>query len=995
MTDVRRVCQSSHPSALQSLIALASICNDEKIEFGTIKSNSSDDDEKLIVEILVKTSNPFNNSQGEYSIRGLSGCARDICKRVPESCLWGENGSAGEDEGKLESWIESAVSTLGNVAYAISDDRVKDPQFASIVTKFADSIERHLLSTSNTFLVGDFANASDVVVCILLATASSRCKDVTICQETHRLVSTILNNPAIIKCCGKGIPEVPKLDENRKVELPKKDKPVEKPKDEGKKKKKKNASAPEEKKTDSVAPKQAAAVAPASNGDVPAYPDLDPSEQTDNPILSKLKSLSIPNSTYSHKLSHTVDELLSNVPLPPKQSHTKNLLLKDKKHGMFLVTTLPDADTGNTKNIGKLLNLEGKINLRFADGETLDKTLGAKPGCVGPMSILNDTENKVTLVLDERMMDLEAVHTHPLRNDASTSMKPSDLVKFCTEAGHEPVMIKIDSKSNAAPPAAAAAPKQQPEKGKNKPKQAKKDPSAPKTVNKDKKTAKKGDTLLALQWKKSENFPMWYSDVIVLSEMISYYDISGCYILRPWSFKIWELIQEWFNCQIRALDVDNTYFPLFVSQDRLEKEKDHVEGFAPEVAWVTKSGDGTLAKPIAVRPTSETIMYPAFSDWIKSHRDLPLKVNQWSNIVRWEFKDPTPFLRSREFLWQEGHTAHATYEESDVMVHQALDLYRAVYEDLLAVPVVKGFKTEKEKFAGGYQTTTVEAYIPMSGRAIQGATSHNLGKNFGEMFDIRFQNEAGESAIPWQTSWGLTTRTIGVMVMVHGDDQGLVLPPKISPLQCVIVPITSKKLPVEKSNPYCHEILKQLQAAGIRAKYDDREMYNPGWKYNHWEQKGVPIRLEVGPRDIDNNQVRMVVRYNSEKSDIAVDGIGPLLVDKLEAIQKAMFAKALEERDSHLAKITEWKDFVPNLEKNNLVLTPWIGGEHQDWEEWVKNKSREESLAVGEEEEATCATSVAAKTLCIPFDQPEMPEGTKCIASGEPATCWILWGRSY
>lgn len=252
-----------------------------------------------------------------------------------------------------------------------------------------------------------------------------------------------------------------------------------------------------------------------------------------------------------------------------------------------------------------------------------------------------------------------------------------------------------------------------------------------------------------------------------------------------------------------------------MSQDRLEKEKDHVEGFAPEVAWVTKSGDGELNKPIAVRPTSETIMYPAFADWIQSHRDLPLKLNQWSNVVRWEFKDPTPFLRSREFLWQEGHTAHSTFEEADEMVMEGLNLYKGVYEELLAVPVVPGYKTEKEKFAGGYRTTTVEAYIAGSGRAIQGATSHHLGQNFGKMFDITFQNEKGESETVWQTSWGLTTRTIGVMVMVHGDDTGLVLPPRIAPLQVVIVPIISKKLPLEAATPYCLKILETLEKAGV------------------------------------------------------------------------------------------------------------------------------------------------------------------------------------
>ena len=455
--------------------------------------------------------------------------------------------------------------------------------------------------------------------------------------------------------------------------------------------------------------------------------------------------------------------------------------------------------------------------------------------------------------------------------------------------------------------------------------------------------------------------------------------------------------QEWFNAEIRKLDVENSYFPLFVSQDRLEKEKDHVEGFAPEVAWVTKSGDGDLNKPIAVRPTSETIMYPAFSDWIKSHRDLPLKLNQWSNVVRWEFKDPTPFLRTREFLWQGGHTAHESHADADVMVMQALDLYRQVYEDLLAIPVIPGYKTEKEKFAGGHQTTTVEAYIPMSGRAIQGATSHNLGQNFGKMFDITYQDAEGKSQIAWQTSWGLTTRTLGVMIMVHGDDTGLVLPPRIAPLQAVIVPIVSKKMTMADVAPYCKEILQSLLDVGIRAKFDDRDTYNPGWKYNHWEQKGVPVRIEVGPRDIEAKQARMVVRSTGDKTDHATADLAQVVKDRLAVIQTDMLERARAVRDSHLVRVTEWKDFVPEIEKHNLVLTPWCGGEHQDWEEWVKEKSREESLAArGEEgEDERTATSVAAKTLCIPFKQPDLPEGTKCFASGLPAKCWVLWGRSY
>ena len=265
------------------------------------------------------------------------------------------------------------------------------------------------------------------------------------------------------------------------------------------------------------------------------------------------------------------------------------------------------------------------------------------------------------------------------------------------------------------------------------------------------------------------------------------------------------------------------------------------------------------------------------------------------------------------------------------------------------------------------------------------------------MFGITFQNTEGKSETAWQTSWGLTTRTIGVMVMVHGDDTGLVLPPRVSPLQVVIVPIISKKFTSEEADPYCEAILKDLLANGIRAKYDERTIYNPGWKYNHWEQKGVPIRIEVGPRDVEGKSAFIAVRYNGEKYSLAIEGMGAALVTKLEEIQAAMFAKAKAARDEHIVKVTEWKDFVPNLEKNNLVLTPWCGGEHSDWEEHVKQKSREESLAArGEEaEDEKTSTSVAAKTLCIPFDQPELPAGTKCFVSGLNATCWVLWGRSY
>jgi len=316
-------------------------------------------------------------------------------------------------------------------------------------------------------------------------------------------------------------------------------------------------------------------------------------------------------------------------------------------------------------------------------------------------------------------------------------------------------------------------------------------------------------------------------------------------------------------------------------------------------------------------------MYPAFKNWIHSHRDLPLKLNQWANVVRWEFKHPTPFLRTREFLWQEGHTAHASCEEADKEVLQVLDFYAGVYEELLAVPVIKGKKTEKEKFAGGLYTTTVEAFIPVTGRAIQGATSHNLGQNFGHMFKIEFEDKQGKKAIPWQNSWGLTTRTIGVMVMVHSDDKGLVLPPRIAPIQVVLVPIAMKGVDETEQAATCANICAQLEAAGVRVKLDDRVNYNPGWKYNYWELKGVPLRLELGPKDLDKRQVRMVRRDTNEKEDVPLALLSQKVALSLVSMQHDLLECARALRDCSMTTIWTWEEFTPAIGDGKMVLTPF------------------------------------------------------------------------
>ncbi|KAG5179602.1 proline--tRNA ligase [Tribonema minus] len=723
---------------------------------------------------------------------------------------------------------------------------------------------------------------------------------------------------------------------------------------------------------------------------------LEQVQESENKAIDKLTELGLPSVTYAHAPAMTVEEQMQEIGSLPG-AKTKNLFLRDKKHGIYLVTAAHDSPT-DTKTIAALLSLPPSANLRFADEETLSAILGVKQGSVGPLAVLNDTEGQATFVLDKKLAQADIINSHPLRNDRTTAVSAKDLIAYANACNHPPTILDFASAASAnagksnGKPAGGAASRGAPAAKGGKPAKSTMDKQKHDRAADSKKELKK-ETLLGIDKSKTGDFAGWYQQVITYSEMIDYYDISGCYILRPWAFEIWEHIQHWFDAEIKKLGVSNSYFPLFVSKKALEAEKDHVEGFAPEVAWVTKSGETDLAEPIAVRPTSETIMYPAFARWIRSHRDLPLCLNQWSNVVRWEFKDPTPFLRSREFLWQEGHTAHTTFEEAEEMVFQILDLYRRVYEELLAVPVIKGTKTELEKFAGGFRTTTVEAYITGSGRAIQGATSHNLGQNFGKMFNINFEAKDGTSKIPWQTSWGITTRSIGVCVMCHGDDQGLVLPPRVAPLQVVIVPVVTKKFGLDQLSPFVDKIVADLRGGNVRVKFDTRDNYTAGWKYNHWEQKGVPIRLEVGPRDVEAERVVVVRRDTGDKQEMPVEaGIQGRILGVLEDIQNNLFAKATASRDEHYSRVLEWADFVPALNKNDIVLTPFCN--EGEWEEKVKAMSRDEALQGGSEDVRT-STSVAAKTLCIPLDQPELPEGTKCFVSGKPATCWVLWGRSY
>lgn len=519
---------------------------------------------------------------------------------------------------------------------------------------------------------------------------------------------------------------------------------------------------------------------------------------------------------------------------------------------------------------------------------------------------------------------------------------------------------------------------------------AKADEETKKTNKKDApKVDEAGHTKLGIEVKKDEDLSEWYKQVITKSELIEYYDISGCYILRPNAYAIWEVIQRFFDDIIKTFDVQNAYFPMFVTEKALNKEKEHVEGFSPEVAWVTRSGSTDLPEPIAVRPTSETIMYPAYSKWIKSHRDLPLKLNQWTNVVRWEFKDPTPFIRTREFLWQEGHTAHATDKEATEFTFLIQDQYRRVYEELLAVPVIKGIKSENEKFPGAYFSSTIETCIPSNGRAVQAATSHHLGQNFSKMFDISFLDGDKKKQFAYQTSWGLTTRTIGVMVLYHGDDKGLVLPPTIASTQVVIVPIIKTGADNQKVFDKANEIKDELKKAGIKVAIDFRDNYTSGWKFNHWEVKGVPLRYEIGQNDLAKSQVTAVWRVNGHKETIAWENITETTKLRMKEIYDVMFANAKQRFNDKIKSAATWPEFMTSLNSRCIVYTPWCN--NTACEKAVKERSALESK--GTENES--GLSGSAKTLCIPNEQEPIAEGTKCFACGKDASKRVYWGRSY
>jgi len=463
----------------------------------------------------------------------------------------------------------------------------------------------------------------------------------------------------------------------------------------------------------------------------------------------------------------------------------------------------------------------------------------------------------------------------------------------------------------------------------------------------------------------------WYTDTVIQAELADYSPVKGCMVIRPYGYALWENLQRALDQMIKDTGHQNAYFPLFIPESFLNKEKQHVEGFAPECAMVTHGGGKKLDEPLVVRPTSETIINHMFAKWVQSWRDLPLLINQWANVVRWEMRTRM-FLRTTEFLWQEGHTAHATEEEAEKEAQVALGMYKTLAEEWMALPVITGEKTEAERFAGAVRTYCIEAMM-RDGKALQAGTSHFLGQNFAKAFDIQFQAPEGGLEHAWQTSWGVSTRLIGAIIMGHGDEKGLILPPKLAPIQVVIVPIYKKEDEKARVMERCRQIVAELKPT-IRVFLDDRDTQTPGWKFNHWEQKGVPLRLNIGPRDVDNNVVEIARRDTGEKMrGVSQDGLAAELGKLLDTVQKAIFERAVQFRKENTVSINNYDDFCAKLDEANVFIEA----------HWCRSGQCE----------AQIKQDTKATIRVIPFDW--KPEQGKCIRCGTASDTRVIFAKAY
>ena len=465
---------------------------------------------------------------------------------------------------------------------------------------------------------------------------------------------------------------------------------------------------------------------------------------------------------------------------------------------------------------------------------------------------------------------------------------------------------------------------------------------------------------------RDENFSQWYTDVVTMADLMDYTPVRGCMAIKPYGYRIWELIQQQLDARFKATGHQNVSMPMLIPESLLLKEADHVEGFAPEVAWVTQGGTEPLTERLAVRPTSETIFCTMYAKWVQSWRDLPMKYNQWCSVMRWE-KTTRPFLRTAEFLWQEGHTVHATAQEAEEETQQMLRVYQEFCENVLAVPVYAGQKSEKEKFAGARATYSVEAMM-QDGKALQSGTSHNFGTNFSEPFEIQYLDKDGTLKYCHETSWGVSTRLIGAIIMTHGDERGLKLPPMIAPYQVVLLPIAAHKGGVLEA---CEKFAKELEAAGIRVKLDDRDNVSAGWKFNEWELKGVPLRLEIGPRDLENGQAMTVRRDTFEKASVGLDSLVAEVKAKLEAIQQHMYDTALQFREEHTLVVHTLEELAQQV-NGGYAKAMWCG-----------DRTCEDKI-----KELTGATS-----RNMPYDQ--TPVGETCVCCGKKADKVMYFAKAY
>lgn len=463
------------------------------------------------------------------------------------------------------------------------------------------------------------------------------------------------------------------------------------------------------------------------------------------------------------------------------------------------------------------------------------------------------------------------------------------------------------------------------------------------------------------------DFAQWYTDVVKKAELTDYTSVKGCMVIKPAGYAIWENIQKELDARFKAVGVENVYLPMFIPESLLQKEKDHVEGFAPEVAWVTHGGMEELQERLCVRPTSETLFCDFYAKEIQSYRDLPKVYNQWCSVVRWE-KTTRPFLRSREFLWQEGHTAHATAEEAEERTQQMLNVYADFCEEVLAIPVIRGRKTDKEKFAGAEATYTIESLMH-DGKALQSGTSHNFGDGFAKAFGIQYTAKDNTLQYVHQTSWGMTTRMIGAIIMVHGDNSGLVLPPRIAPTQVMVIPIAQHKEGVLNK---AYAIRDELIQAGFKVKVDDSDK-SPGWKFSEQEMKGIPVRIEIGPKDIEAGQAVIVRRDTREKIVTALENLSAKLAQVLDTMQKEMLERARAHRDSHTYDVQTYEEFVKTInEKPGFVRAMWCG------DQACEDKIKEDTTATAR---------------CMPFKQEKLSD--VCVCCGKPAKALVYWGKAY